>query len=554
MKSIPYIYILFFISFYYNGFSQKEKSLIIKGSDTKSDFIIRQIYSERVNINNTLLSDELSVFRNKLNSLGFLHHTLDTLYQKDNINYAYFSVQDNIEKIVLFHPEASELSKKFNYKQTDSNQFIVPIHEISYSLDQLINYYQNSGFPFVTIQLNNLTKEATLIYADLIIDKNSVRNINKVVIKGYTDFPKTFIRYKLNLKRGEKFNKNRITQISKNIKTITFASEIKKPELLFTKDSTALYLYLERKKSNYFDGLIGFSNSEDKKGLKLNGYLKLKLQNALNYGESLELNWHSNGNQQQSLNLSLNTPYILATPFTSKYVFNIHKQDTTYLSIKNNFNLNYRLTNNQRIGIILSHSNSNKITPQAESNIIDFTSLFYGISYHYTKPNNDLIFNKKIELISNLSQGKRNKSKQNKLSNYFSYLFSISENKNIIIKSTSELLLSDEYYENEVFRLGGSTSIRGFDENSIQSKGYSYLNLAYNYSINNSTYISILSDTGVLEEIYNNQLLSTYSFGIGYSAKTALGNLGIQYFIGNTNRNSFSFSNSKLHFSLSQNF
>ncbi len=554
MKSISYIYILFFISIYTNGFSQKNKTLIIKGSDSKSNFIIQQIYSQGKIISDSLFPNELSLFRNKLNGLGFIHNTLDTLYNNDSIYYAHFSVQDNIEKIVLFHPDASKLSKRFNYKLADSNHLIFPINKISNSLDQLINYYQNRGYPFVTIQLENLKNEGALIHADLIINKNLIRIINKVVIKGYTDFPKSFVRYKLNLKRGDQFNKNNITQISKNIKTIAFASEIKKPELLFTKDSTALYLYLKKEKNNYFDGLIGFSNSEDKKGLKLNGYLKLKLQNALNYGESLELNWHSNGNQQQSLNLSLNTPYILATPFTSKYVFNIHKQDTTYLSIKNNFNLNYRLTNNQRIGIILSHSNSNKITPQAESNIIDFTSLFYGISYHYTKPNNDLIFNKKIELISNLSQGKRNKSKQNKLSNYFSYLFSISENKNIIIKSTSELLLSDEYYENEVFRLGGSTSIRGFDENSIQSKGYSYLNLAYNYSINNSTYISILSDTGVLEEIYNNQLLSTYSFGIGYSAKTALGNLGIQYFIGNTNRNSFSFSNSKLHFSLSQNF
>ena len=554
MKSTPYIYILFFISFYFNGFSQKEKSLIIKGSDTKSDFILQQIYSEGVIINDTLLADELSTFRKKLNSLGFLHHTLDTLYQKDSIIYAYLSVQDRIEKIVLFHPEASRLGEILNSEQTDPTHLIVPFNKITTSIDQLIIYYQNSGYPFVTIQLNNLKKEATLIYADLIINKNLVRTINEVVVKGYTDFPKSFLKYKLSLKRGEKFNKNKITQISKKIKTIAFASEIKKPELLFTKDSTTLYLYLKKEKSNYFDGLIGFSNSEDKKGLQLNGYLKLKLQNTLNYGESFELNWHSDGNQQQSLNLSLNTPYIFGTAFTTEYDLNIHKQDTTYLSIKNKFNINYQVTKNQRIGIVLSYGKSNKITPQAESNIIDFTNLLYGISYHYIKPNNNLIFNKKIELISNVSQGKRNNSKQNRLSNYFSYLFPISENKNIIIKSTSELLLSDEYYENELFRIGGSTSIRGFDENSILSKGYSYLNLAYNYSINNNTYISILSDTGVLEETYSNQLLLTYSFGIGYTTKTRLGNLGIQYFIGNTDQNPFSLSNSKLHFSFSQNF
>ena len=68
---------------------------------------------------------------------------------------------------------------------------------------------------------------------------------------------------------------------------------IKFPEILFEQDSTTVYLYLQKTKTNKFDGLIGF-NTNDQGKLKFNGYIDLYLNNLLNKGESLSINWKSN--------------------------------------------------------------------------------------------------------------------------------------------------------------------------------------------------------------------------------------------------------------------
>ena len=45
---------------------------------------------------------------------------------------------------------------------------------------------------------------------------------------------------------------------TQKLNDLKFASEIKTPEVLFAKDSTNLYMYIEKAKSNSFDGFLGF--------------------------------------------------------------------------------------------------------------------------------------------------------------------------------------------------------------------------------------------------------------------------------------------------------
>jgi hypothetical protein len=554
LKFTPYIYSLFFISFYFNSFSQEYKTLIIKGSDIDSDFIVSKIsYHSRIK-NDSLFRIELKKIRKKINLLGFTHHKQDTAYQNNSIYYASYTIKKPIKKIIISYPNISVLSKDIHAKLIDSTHIQIPFDKIQVFIKQLITNLQNNGYPFARINLTSIKYDNETITADLHLIKNSKRSIDKIVVKGYTHFPLSYIKHYLKLKNMSVFDKKKISQIPERIQQIPFASEIKKPEMLFTNESTALYLYLKKEKSNYFDGLIGLSNSRSNNALQLNGHLNLQIQNTLDHGESLKVQWHSDGNQKQALKLTIETPYILNSPLSPKYSFDIYKQDTTFVSISNYLSIDYQVNNNHGVGLVLSYNESNKILSQSEINTSNFTSIFYGFSYKYFKANNHQIFDKKFELYSEVTQGERNKRKQNKISNYLSYLFLLSENKNILIKNKSELLLSNTYYNNELYRIGGSNSIRGFGEKSLIAKSYSYLNIEYNYLINNSSFISILTDTGILDSISSEKLLVTYSFGIGYNTKSAIGNIGIQYFIGNTNNTSFSFSNSKLHIKLSRKF
>ena len=554
LKSIPYIYIYFLLSIYQTGFSQNNKSLQIEGSDANSTIIIQQIDYPKEIENDSVYTIALKTIREKLNYKGFIQHEIISAYQNDSLYYVQFKLKHLIDKIQLTHPKISSFVKEFGLKTIDSITCETPYTNTASFINQLTEFYQNNGFPFVAIRLENITKSKNIISADLIIDENGNRSIDKIIVKGYASFPKSFLKQAFRIETNKPFSKKNIQQVSEIVQATPFVSEIKKPEVLFTKDSTTLYLYLKREKSNHFDGLVGFSTAPDKKKIQLYGNIDFKIQNSLNRGETLQLKWLSTQDKSQSLKVSLQTPYLFNTPLTASYDFNIYKQDTTFLNISNYLNSSFQFATNHKVGFVVESKLSDKTTDQTHADIVDFSSFFYGVSYNYIKPNYHPIFNQKIQLYSEVTRGKRNALQQHRITNYFLFLLKLSQRQNIVIKNTTALLLSNDYLENELFRIGGSNSIRGFDENSLVATRYSYLNTEYNYLINEASYLSLLADLGVLNNDITSSLFTTYSFGIGFTQKTKIGMLGVQYFIGNTNKNSFSFSNSKLHLKIVQLF
>ena len=112
-----------------------------------------------------------------------------------------------------------------------------------------------------------------------------------------------------------------------------FVSQIKYPEVLLTKDSTKVYLYLEKRKNNSFDGFLGFGNKETTQKLQFNGYLDLNLYNNLNSGERFNLYWKNDGNKQSTFNVNLDLAYIFKSPMALKTNLRIFK----HFHIKINF-------------------------------------------------------------------------------------------------------------------------------------------------------------------------------------------------------------------------
>ncbi len=534
--------------------AQKNKILRIEAGDANSNVIINQIGYNNEIPHDTLYQKEIKLFRKKLNRLGFISSNMELIEENDSSYQVKLTLNEAIKYIELKHASLPELSKDFKYDLTKSNGLKIPFSELVPFLDQIVSHYQNNAYPFVKAKLKTIVKKGDWISADLEINKNEKRSIDNIIIKGYSNFPISFVNQQFGIVKNDLFSKKKITQISNLIKSNKFVSEIKKPELLFTKDSTSLFLYLKREKSNFFDGLIGFSTSPENGKIQLYGNIDLQIQNSLNKGESLNINWLSSQNQSQSLKLALEAPYIFNTPFVAAYKFNIHKQDTSFIATSHFLKTDFQLNNKHKIGLILETEKSNSTSNYNSSSISNFASLFYGVSYTYAIASNNPLFNNKIYLSSYVSQGKRDETKQNKIANHIQYLIKISKNQNIELKNTTEILISDDFLENELFRIGGSKSIRGFDENSFFTSNYSYLNSAYNYLLDDASYLSILADLGVIKNSIDSSFLTTYSFGIGFTQQTKIGQLGVQYFVGNTSNNSFDFSNSKLHIKLTQPF
>ncbi|HET8886498.1 MAG TPA: POTRA domain-containing protein [Salinimicrobium sp.] len=480
----------------------------------------------------------------------------------DSVTEAILYLREKFNHIKLNYSlnEAERKQLKNLALTIEENYFIIPIYNIDKILNQLILYRTEKGEAFSSIKLINISKEKDELTAELDINVTKARTIDGIKINGYEKFPSAFLKHYLKIKKGQLYNSQKITSQSNKISNIAFASQIKPPEVLFTADSTVVHLYIKKENNNSFEGFLGFSNSEEKK-LTFTGDLKLQLQNNLNYGEKLNIRYKSDGNDQINFNAQVDLPYILNFPIGVNLALDIFKQDSSYINIEQIFKIRYNISNSisSYLGYRSTTSTSLKEENMDFGNFEDFKSHFYSLGGTYQ----NLVTENRMVPIQTLisidfATGKRNSGnneiQQQKIEFQAAHNFYINEKNSVYIGNISSILFSEEYLENELFRFGGINSIRGFAENSLRANRFSALQTEYRYFLSPDLYINSIFDLAYFKSPSFNHNMNLYSFGIGFALSTKSGLLKANIANGRTEGESFQFSKSKIHLSLSVHF
>ncbi|PTS88520.1 hypothetical protein DBR27_23540, partial [Flavobacterium sp. HMWF030] len=315
-----------------------------------------------------------------------------------------------------------------------------------------------------------------------------------------------------------------------------------------TNDSTKIYTYIEKRKTNTFDGYIGFSNDENKK-TTLNGYLDISLINTLHAGEQFSLYWKSDGNQQKTFNTKIEIPYIFKSPLGLKAQLNIFKQDSTFQNTKTSIDLGYYLNYNSKIYLGYQSTESSDIQNTNNSSISDYKNSYITSTFEYKKIDHlNNLSPKKANLNLTIGYGKRNTndepetaipSQQLYLNTNLSYNFELNKKNFIFLNSQNLYLKSKNYITNELFRFGGLNSIRGFAENSLQGNFASMILTEYRYAISNNLYINSILDYAIYQDQTNisnpKKINNLTGIGIGTTIQTPNGLLRINLSNGGSN-------------------
>ena len=562
VNSTPYILILLFLANFSLLHAQKFQ-LKVKTQLEENKKILEIISFVEFHDSDESVRNELSVIKSKLELKGFLNNILDTLKLSDSVYTAEYLLGTRLQRIRIYYGNSEggssidlkNLLKPISKIITDS-YVEISFEEITVLLAYIVNYYEDNGNSFAQVKLKDITLNGEIAIANLKISSSRKRKIDKVIVKGYDNFPEKYIRHNLNLKLNTKFNENKLLNASTAINSLFFVDEIKPPEVLFTNDSTYIYLYLKRKRSNKFDGVLGFSSKENSDGLDLNGYLDFAFNNLFNGGETLALLWKNNGNNSQRFFVSAVVPYIFNLPITPKVEFEIFRQDTIYNNVTTKFYLSYLINSRNQITGVFDTESSNDLLKVSDPdlNVASYKNLFFGAAYNFTVLNNDILFPEKFKLeISGLYGSREVENINTSQSKFFliaHYLLPLNSKNFIFFQNQSAFLNSENYYINELFRIGGINTIRGFNEESIFASAYSILNLEYRYKTNSSSYFYTISDFAYVNNDIIDQITRIYSLGFGYSFITKAGLLNVSYALGKFGEQAFNFGNSKLHIKL----
>ena len=507
--------------------------------------ILNKIKYQKKHIDTTSINFEINKISKYLKNIGYFTNTIDSLVKTKNNYSAYFSLNEKINQSEIYVKLKDQYL--FNGFEFTNNTINIAIEKLQSILLNISKKIDLEGKSFSKIQLKNIKIKDKKLFAELSIEASSKRIINKVVVKGYDDFPKSFLKNHFNIRANSVFNEKKIKSISEISKNLQIVSEIKTPEVLFTKDSTFLYLYLKKRKNNSFDGLINFATKENG-DLLLNGNIDLELNNILNTGEKFNLFWNKIADERQEFEIALKTPYIFNSKITPELSFSIYKQDSTFLNTKFDSKIFYNLNTKIKFALTYNSESSINLDKRIENNIENFSNYFIGFQFEFVVPKNDFFFNNKILLKINPSIGERNlnsnSTNQIKIETTASYIWELNSRNSIYIKNTNGFLKSNTYLNNELFRIGGPKSIRGFNEQSIFVNQYNILNLEYRFLTSEKSYLYTITDFAKTVTLENTKNLTSLGLGFLFINKNSL--INISSSIGRNEGEKFDFKKAKL--------
>lgn len=440
--------------------------------------------------------------------------------------------------------------------QASPESFSIPISEVATTLTKLNNLQTNKGDAFARVYLSKFKKDGDKLSATLISETTTKRRIDSIIVKGYEKFPRPYLKHLAGLKKGTVFNEVKIEKAKTAINALQFASNIKPPEVLFKNSKTSLYLYLEKQKSNNFDGIIGFSTDEETNGLVFNGYLDLQLSNNLNFGESFTLNYKADGNDQQNLNVSATLPYLFKSPIGLELGLAIFRQAEIFSTTSQKVALQYQINPNAISTLNFTGANSSILSDEeiTSPNLGDFTKNEIALGTQWQFYQADQLFPIKAEFELKFGAGNRitefEDEAQLSIEAKASYILDLNNQNSFYLKNTSGYLDSDTYVTNELYRVGGINSIRGFNENAIETNLYSLLNTEYRYRLNNLLYIHSIIDIGYIENQVTDSDKTLYSFGLGTGFFTKTGLLRLSIANGKLGGQDLNITDLKIHLSL----
>ena len=482
---------------------------------------------------------------------GFYDAKVNSLIRKDSFNYeVILNKNQMVEYIEISNKSAfDENIIKILNKYTENGK-LIRFKQIESVTKEITEILSEGGYPFGKVGfINYELVNPTTIKLEMEIQYGSKRNIDKVIVKGYENFSKNFIKNIFKPGKSNSLDVDKALSLANKIDKTGFARNIKDPEILFTKDSSSLYLYIDKIRRNIFDGFLSFDTDENSGRINIEGYAKINLINTFNDGEKINFDFRSQKNQDRSLNSDVYIPYVFGTPLNLKYGLNLIQKDSSYTSNENLIDIDM-IFGNIRSGLGLQ---TNKSTSEEEiENIENFKSKLINVFSEYIILDNSdqlipELFKISLRYGSGLKEQSADKTNFSKYSVELHRKFNLSPKFKLQSSITRRKINSKNLVNNELLRFGGYNSIRGYDENSIFTDGYTLLKTSLNYYLNDTIYIYTIFDLAN----YSNEILNLdediYSGGLGFSSRTENGIISISYSKGNSWGNSFNLKNAKIN-------
>jgi hypothetical protein len=534
LKIIPLIFLLFFC--------------VLINAQNKEFWLIDVQTNKK-----TLAKDSVAAtkFLDSLSQNNYFLTELENVKKEGNKTEIFFNKGKNFNEAQVFISTEiaanSKLKTDFFTKNLDSLK------------KEINDKYRNQGFAFNRVKSQFIGIKNDIPQVEISVIKGDQRKIDSFVIKGYEKIPKRFVQNLEKNYQGKIYDDKNLVSLNQSLQNHPFIALDKPPQTLFTKDSTQVFLFLSKKKSNSFDGIIGFGNDKEEK-FSFNGSLNVNFRNMFNSFETVNIFWQRNPDKGQTFDLQTDIPYLFKSNIGTNINVNIYRQDSTFATVKFLPSVYLHLTNRQKLGV-RGRFETSTVTDSLYTQGKDFGKKGIGVWYEFTEASDVELFLHKTRIRAEadyISTNYPNEDLSVIQSNFFLAAernFHIKGNNYLNLRGETALMNSkNDLATNELLRFGGWNSFRGFNENALLTDFYYYGTAEYRYLVGDQAFFDVFGQYGQINNKNLGLKPKLYSLGLGFNFFLPIGLMSFQISNGNEFGNPIKFGDTKIHWGILSRF
>jgi len=531
-------------------------------------------------------SDVRLYLENKTDSLrqyGYLAAALDAVVFQDSLYLAeiYLGQQYQPESIGFGNIDSLVIDRLPQYEITDWQD----VEELK---EKLLNTYLDMGYLNATLRLDDISLSNDKISGNFYAEANKQYRLGEINTDDDVVITEDYLRNYFDLERNQVLSEDFMDRIIERTSLSPFFELEDSPGFILNADGTAdIQLDLKKINSNEFDLIFGFIPNPNQqlssRSLLLTGEGKLNLYNPLGGGRRLNVEYYQLQPESPRFDLGFDWPYIVNGIIGLNGDFHLYKQDTSYVDVNYSFGGHYFFGKNDKVEMSFNRNTSflqeidtasvriNKVLPES----VDFKQSLYRIEFEFDRRNDirspirgwrfkggpavgsrTIQSNREVTSLvdgpfdfSSLYQNVNDK-KFTLHGNWVAEAFlPVGRRSTTLLRNNSGVRYYDSYFVNDLYKLGGIQTIRGFDEQQYLASKYSVNTVEYRYLLGRQSYFSAFADGAYLYNDRNAVDPSQFVFGLGsgINLSTKAGLFSLALAVGKEDQSSFDLKKSRIH-------
>lgn len=451
-------------------------------------------------------------------------------------------------------------------------------YQIENLINKILSHLENNGYPFAKVAINSIKffpdsiKKKNYVDISIEVDKGIESKFDLISIEGNKNTKDYVIIRELDIQKGESYSETKIESIPSRLNKLRFFEPVQKPIYYFnSKDDGVLQINVKEKQVNNFDGIIGYIPGNNEQDGYITGLVNINLRNIFGTGRAMSFRWQRINRNSQELELKYFRPYLFGFPINIQGGLFQKKQDTIFVQRKLDLYIDILANQNITIGGILSTEsvipteNEFSVFTVYNSNLLSggmnlkidtrddpyspTKGILFNNSYIFTQKN----INGPEKYLTPDLKREINYQKFFVDLNFYAQFF----NRQVVaLEMHGKELRGDLIEISDMFYLGGTNSLRGYQENQFLGSRIFWSNLEYRFLLSPRTFTFVFFDTGYYlrkaDESRNIIEQSDFliGYGFGLNIETALGAISVSYALAKGDP----FNEGKIHFGLVNDF